>query len=63
LSKPLRYRRRIFTSLASRLEENAPRIQVLSGPRQVGKTTVVRQVLDAVDRPSHYASADDPALA
>ncbi len=58
----MRYRRRIFTSLASRLEENAPRIQVLSGPRQVGKTTVVRQVLDAVDRPSHYASADDPAL-
>jgi uncharacterized protein len=35
-------------------------IQVLAGPRQVGKTTVVRQVLAESDLPSHYASADDP---
>jgi hypothetical protein len=37
-------------------------IQVLAGPRQVGKTTLVRQVLAATVLPSHYASADDPTL-
>ena len=56
------YRRRIFDLLALRLGESAERIQVVSGPRQVGKTTVVRQALEAIDAPGHYASADDPAL-
>jgi predicted AAA+ superfamily ATPase len=56
------YRRRIFDLLASRLGEVPSRLQVVSGPRQVGKTTVVRQALQAADAPSHYASADDPAL-
>ncbi|HEU5141924.1 MAG TPA: ATP-binding protein [Solirubrobacterales bacterium] len=46
----------------TRLEEEPARIQVVSGPRQVGKTTVVRQALAASELPSHYASADDPAL-
>jgi predicted AAA+ superfamily ATPase len=32
----------------------------LAGPRQVGKTTVVQQVLEDVRIPSHYASADEP---
>jgi predicted AAA+ superfamily ATPase len=32
------------------------------GPRQVGKTTLVRQVLQAVDLPASYVSADEPAL-
>lgn len=36
-------------------------MQVLAGPRQVGKTTVARQVLEELELPSHYASADDPA--
>ena len=56
------YRRRIFDQLTSRLGERPSRLQVVSGPRQVGKTTVVRQTLKAADAPSHYASADDPAL-
>lgn len=56
------YRRRIFDLLASHLVEDAARIQVVSGPRQVGKTTVVRQVLGEIDAPAHYASADDPTL-
>jgi hypothetical protein len=56
------FRRRIFDALSSRLEQDAERIQVVSGPRQVGKTTVVRQVLRETEAPSHYASADDPAL-
>jgi predicted AAA+ superfamily ATPase len=56
------YRRAIFEVLATRLAEEAARIQVVSGPRQVGKTTVVRQALGALEQPSHYASADDPSL-
>ncbi len=56
------YRRGIFDVLASRLEESPSRIQVVSGPRQVGKTTVVQQALDAAAVPNHYGSADDPTL-
>jgi hypothetical protein len=62
MSKLQTYRRPILGVLADRLAEDAARIQVLSGPRQVGKTTVVRQALRVLDRPSQYASADDPAL-
>lgn len=56
------YRRGIFDLLASRLGEKPSRIQVVSGPRQVGKTTVVKQVLNSAGAPSHYSSADDPTL-
>jgi len=35
-------------------------MQVLAGPRQVGKTTLVQQVLEGLHIPSHYASADEP---
>ena len=55
-------RRAIFDGLVSRLSEDPARLQVLSGPRQVGKTTVVLQALQALQAPSHYASADDPTL-
>jgi predicted AAA+ superfamily ATPase len=55
-------RRAIFSTLIDRLAEAPARLQIVSGPRQVGKTTVVRQALDACDLPSHYASADDPTL-
>jgi len=42
----------------------APRrfIQVVAGPRQVGKTTLVRQVLETSRRAFRYASADEPTL-
>lgn len=49
-------------TLTDRLGEEPRQIQVVSGPRQVGKTTAVRQALTALDEPSHYASADDPSL-
>lgn len=35
-------------------------IQVVAGPRQVGKTTLVRQVLADAGLPHQYATADDP---
>ena len=34
----------------------------MTGPRQVGKTTLVHQVLGQIDSPSRFASADEPAL-
>jgi predicted AAA+ superfamily ATPase len=48
--------------LRRRLEEPRRFIQVVAGPRQTGKTTLVRQVQDGLDAPGHYASADEPAL-
>ena len=56
------FERPISSVLQQRIEEPRRFIQVLSGPRQVGKTTLVRQVLGSVLLPSHYASADEPTL-
>lgn len=56
------YRRPMYHALLSRLQERRRFLQVLAGPRQGGKTTVARQVLDAIKVPSHYASADEPTL-
>lgn len=55
-------RQALFDTLRRRVEEPRRFVQVLAGPRQVGKTTLVRQVLDATKQPSHYASADEPTL-
>jgi predicted AAA+ superfamily ATPase len=45
--------------LLSRIKDESRKfIQVLYGPRQVGKTTLVRQLLDELTFPWHYASAD-----
>ncbi len=56
------YERPILALIIRRAAEPRRFIQVLAGPRQVGKTTLARQMLAAIDLPSHYASADDPAL-
>jgi uncharacterized protein len=48
--------------LRARLAEPRRFIQILAGPRQVGKTTLARQVTTDLDRPVHFASADDPLL-
>lgn len=48
--------------LASRLAEPRRFIQVVTGPRQVGKTTLVRQVAEAAGLAFRYASADEPTL-
>ena len=51
----------MFRTALARARERRRFIQVLAGPRQVGKTTLARQVLEAFAHPSHYASADEPA--
>jgi predicted AAA+ superfamily ATPase len=49
-------------TLARRLEEPRRFIQAVTGPRQVGKTTLVQQVIEASDRVARFASADEPTL-
>lgn len=56
------FTRSFHAKLAARLAEPRRFVQVVAGPRQVGKTTLVRQVLEAVDLPASYVSADEPAL-
>ncbi len=58
----LMYQRTLYRTLTERLREPRRFIQVLAGPRQVGKTTTVRQVLENLNIPFHYASADEPLL-
>jgi predicted AAA+ superfamily ATPase len=48
--------------LKKRLAEPRRFIQVVAGARQVGKTTLVRQVLERSRLEAHYASADEPTL-
>jgi len=47
--------------LSSRLAEPRRFLQILAGPRQVGKTTLARQAIERFDGQAHYASADLPA--
>ncbi len=56
------YKRAVFHSLLKRIQEPRRFIQVLAGPRQVGKTTIARQVMEAVSIPVHFATADEPTL-
>ena len=46
--------------LLRRLAEPRGLLQVVAGPRQCGKTTVVRQALAVTDLPHRYATADSP---
>jgi predicted AAA+ superfamily ATPase len=48
--------------LAARLAEPRRFIQVVAGPRQVGKSTLVQQVTQGLAMPVRQASADEPTL-
>jgi predicted AAA+ superfamily ATPase len=48
--------------LASRLAEPRRFLHVVAGPRQVGKSTLVQQVVEASGVPHRIASADEPTL-
>ncbi|HOA12859.1 MAG TPA: ATP-binding protein [Myxococcota bacterium] len=56
------YERPILKNLLDRLAEPRRFIQVLAGPRQVGKTTLARQAMAAIGDNVIYASADEPIL-
>lgn len=56
------YQRPHGAILARRLAEPRRFMQVVAGPRQVGKSTLVQQVVEALGVPARYASADEPTL-
>jgi hypothetical protein len=59
--KPV-FKRATFNILLQRIKEPRRFIQVLYGPRQVGKATIARQVMETVSIPVHFATADEPTL-
>ncbi|MGH2570679.1 MAG: hypothetical protein ACRDGR_05595, partial [bacterium] len=56
------FQRALASVLAARLAEPRRFLQVVAGPRQAGKTTLVEQVLAGTETPSVYSSADEPTL-
>lgn len=56
------YQRPEAGRLAARLGEPRRFIQVVAGPRQAGKSTLVQQVADGLRFPVRQASADEPTL-
>lgn len=55
-------KRAIFELLMQRVREPRCFIQVLLGPRQVGKTTLALQVTEGLGKPFHFVSADMATL-
>ena len=56
------YHRPVYQIVYARLKEPRRFLQVLTGPRQTGKTTLIRQAMESLNIPGHYASADEPTL-
>lgn len=52
------FQRSVIEQLESRMKEKRNFIQVIAGPRQVGKTTIISQLLEKLEIPSQYISAD-----
>lgn len=56
------YERPQRAELTARLRQPRRFIQVVAGPRQVGKSTLVQQATEPLTVPVRYASADEPTL-
>ena len=54
--------RRQLQTLLDRLSESRRFLQVVAGPRQVGKTTLVEQALSELALPHLFVTADEPSL-
>lgn len=54
------FQRASVTTLTKRLDEPPSRLVAVFGPRQTGKTTMVRQALVRIERPSLYLAVDEP---
>ena len=52
------FKRPQFKDLASRISENRNKLQAIVGPRQVGKSTLIKQVLQETEVPGMMVSAD-----
>lgn len=53
------FARKEYHVLRTRIAEPRRFIQVVVGPRQVGKSTMVKQVLETINVPFHHATADN----
>lgn len=53
------YKRAEYQTIINRLKEQRRFIQVVMGARQIGKSTVVKQVLKDLDAPYQFYSADN----
>ncbi|KXB79388.1 hypothetical protein HMPREF3034_02141 [Prevotella sp. DNF00663] len=53
------YKRSQYHTVMQRMKEPRQFIQVVMGPRQVGKTTLIRQVLNDTDLPFSFFTADN----
>ncbi len=62
MRRPAVYQRPSNSELVRRIQEPRRFIQAVLGPRQVGKTTAIRQVLETLGLPSHYGTADTATL-
>lgn len=56
------FKRKAHKVILQRIYEPRRFIQVLSGPRQSGKTTLAHQIMADLNIPSYYVSADEPTL-
>ncbi len=61
-TEPRVFERSHAGTLAARLTEPRRFLQVVAGARQVGKTTLVGQVLSRLDIPNVFVSADEPTV-
>jgi len=62
LSKMESFQRSQVSELGRRVAGPRRFIQVVAGPRQAGKTTLVQQAMERMRVPVRYASADEPTL-
>ena len=57
------YERAQVDVIAGRMaEKDNPLIQIVVGPRQTGKSTMIAQALRKLDVPYHFVSSDDAAV-
>ena len=57
------FKRKVVDQLVNRMKEKRKFLQVISGPRQTGKTTAVLQALESLAVPNHFISTDEPSAA
>jgi uncharacterized protein len=55
-------RKRLYSKLKKHLDGSANFVQAVVGPRQIGKTTLVKQIFEAWKNPKFYETADMPGV-
>lgn len=59
MSAAMFIREKYYQQLLVRLNESRRFIQLLMGPRQVGKTTLIHQMINALHVPAYYTTGDE----